>query len=190
MIRGYRYSLVALVLAVVVMSAGCSTKKALIYSGKQIPKNAGIAVIVDTPDNLKNAILVRFLSRGFNVKAVNASDFYAMNEIFDIKDMKKLSYNGDADRSLVAMERTYNNVYKLHVYNFEVSKAELLSELRTKWDIQYVVLMELKNWEEVSWARVIDLKTYEIMWIENYPTGHGDTIETIVDHFIDGMASK
>ena len=188
--KGFSCIYMSVLLAMVLVLSGCSTKKALIYNGKQIPKGSPIAVIVDSPENQKNAVLVKFLSRGFNVKAVNASDFYSMDEVFDIADMKKLSYNSDSERSLVAMERTYNNVYKLHVYNFEVNKAELLNELRTKWDVQYLVLLELKNWQKVSWARVIDLKTYDIMWIENYPTTSSDNIETVVDHFIDGMASK
>ena len=187
---GYKHLIVAVNLVLILAVAGCSTKKALKYTGKQVPRNASIAIIVDSPENLKNAVLVRFLSRGFNVKAVNASDFYSMEAVFDIEDMKRLSYNGDAERSIVAMERTVNNVYKLHVYNFELNKAEILAELRTKWDVQYLVLLELNDWEETSWIRVIDLKTYEIIAIENYPTSYNDTIETIVGHFIDTMAGS
>ena len=88
------------------------------------------------------------------------------------------------------MEKTYNNIYKLHIYDFEINKAQLLSEIKSKWDVDYLVLMDLKDWKSVSWARIINLKNYEVMWLENYPTGYKDNVETIMDHFINSMTAS
>jgi len=39
-----------------------------------------------------------------------------------------------------------------------------------------------------SWGRAINLETFEIVWVENYPTRYNDTPEKIVDHFISTMS--
>ena len=170
----------------------CAAKKNVKFNKRPLPRGASIAVIIDAKSNLKNVVLVKFLARGFNVKAINASDLYSMGDVFDIKDMKKLSQNlsGSNRDALLAMERSYNNIYKLHFYNYEVHKAEILSQMREKWKVRYLVILDLKNWEEVSWGRLIDLKSYEILWIENYPTTYDDTLETVMDHFIASMTGK
>jgi len=174
-----------LILSVVV---SCSTKKAVQFRKNSILPGNPVGIIIDANNNLKNVVLVKFLQRGYNVKAVNASDFYSMNDIFDIKDLKRLSFNGKADKSIVSMEKTYNNIFKLHEYNFEVNKAELLNELKDKWGIQYLILLDLKKWQKVSWGRAIDLRNNQIIWVENYPTKFTDNLETIVNHFIDSMS--
>ncbi|HOO72901.1 MAG TPA: hypothetical protein PK926_14185 [Spirochaetota bacterium] len=179
-----------IIAAVLFASVSCSSKKAVKYTRDTLPPKANIAVIIDVPNNLKNVVLAKFLEKGFSVKAMNASDMYSMSEIFDIKDMKRLSYSSSADNSLLSMEKTYNNIYKLHIYDFEINKAQLLSEIKSKWDVDYLVLMDLKDWKSVSWARIINLKNYEVMWLENYPTGYKDNVETIMDHFINSMTAS
>src|SRR3990172_2350498 len=87
------------------------------YLSKPIPANSAIAVILDDQNKQKNAVLPRFLARGFNVKAINASDFYSINDVFDIRDFKKVSYIGQ-NENFLSLEKTYNNLYKMHFYNF------------------------------------------------------------------------
>ncbi len=167
----------------------CSSKKNLVYSTNKLSTNAKIAVIIDSENNLKNAVLITFLKQGFKVKAVNAADLYTMKDVYDIADLKRLSYN-IAEDNVSTVQKTYDNIYKLHVYNFELSKAEYLKQIKTEWDVEYIVLLDLKNWEKVSWARVINLKNFELDFIENYPTAYNDNIETITNHFIKNITGK
>lgn len=167
----------------------CSSKKGLVYSSGKLPASSKIAVIIDSPNNIKNAVLITFLKQGFRVKAVNSSDLYTIKDVYDISDLKKLSYN-IADSEVSTIQKSYDNIYKLHVYNFEASKIEYLKQIRTEWDVDYIVLLDLKEWEKVSWARVINLRTFEIDFIENYPTAYNDNVETITDHFIKNITGK
>lgn len=181
--------------AIILLSAGlifssCSTKKSVKFMKTPVPSGVNVAVIVEAENNHKNVILERFLAKGYNVIAINASDFYSMDNIFDIKDIKKLSYKGKLGDSLVSMERTVNNIYKLHMYNFEVNKAEFINELKTKLKVQYLILLNLNNSPDISWGRAINLNTYELIWVENYPTKHRDEIPDIIEHFIASMSGK
>lgn len=181
------FFLLALIL---IFQVSCSTKKTVKYSASPIPKSANLAIIIDSSNNIKNVVLAKFLSKGFKVKAINASDLYTLSDIFDIKDLKRLALSGDAADSLISMEKTYSNIYKLHIYNFEINKAALLNEIKSKLNVQYIILLDIKDWEEVSWGRAINLGNYEITWLENYPAAFNDTIDTVLDHFIDSMAGK
>jgi hypothetical protein len=178
-----------IILVSIIISASCSYKKGLLYSSNKVSSSAKIAVIIDSENNIKNAVLITFLKHGFKVKAVNSSDLYTIKDVYDISDMKKLSYNlADVDVSTV--QKTYDNIYKLHIYNFELNKAEYLKQMRTEWDVEYLVLLDMKEWEKVSWARVINLRTFEIDFIENYPTAYNDNIQTITEHFIKSITGK
>lgn len=181
---------IALILSLAVIFFSCSKTKSIKYSRKRIPPKTSIAIIIDSPNNIKNVILAKFLKKGYNVKAINAADMYELSDIFDIKDLKKISYKGSAENSLLSMEKTYNNIYKLHIYNFEINKAELLSQIKSKWNVKYLILLDLKHWRDVCWARVIDLSSFEVIWLENYPTKYKDTLETVVDHFMASMVRK
>lgn len=178
-----------IILASIIILTSCSYKKGLIYSSNKISPNSKIGVIIDSENNLKNAVLITFLKHGFKVKVVNSSDLYTMKDVYDISDMKKLSYNL-SDVEVSTVQKTYDNIYKLHIYNFELNKAEFLKQIRTDWDVEYLVLIDLKEWEKVSWTRVINLKTFEIEFIENYPTGYNDNIQTITEHFIKNITGK
>lgn len=177
-------------IALAVITVSCSTKKGVKFSSKPIPMISNIAVIIDCPNNVKNIILGKFMIKGFTVKAVNASDTYTLSDIYDIKDFKRASNIVQDDNSLMSLEKTYNNIFKLHLYNYELNKAEMLTEIRNKWDVQYLIILDLKDWQKVSWGRAIDLKTFEIVWIENYPTGYKDNLETIIDYFINSMTAR
>lgn len=180
-------AIVTLVISIAFLS--CSAKKGILHSNAKIPASSKIGVIIDSPNNLKNVVLAAFMKKGYQVKAVNASDLYTMKDVYDISDMKKLSYDIAGD-TVPTVEKTYENMYKLHVYNFELNKASFLKQIRDEWDVEYLVLLDYKEWEKVSWARVINLKTLEIDFIENYPTGYTDNIETITNHFITGISGR
>lgn len=173
-----------------IFTFSCTTKKSIKFRKYKIAANSSIAVIIDCPENIKNVVMSKFMKKRYKVKAFNSSDFYSLSEIFDIRDFKKVSYKSSLkdDISLLSMEKTYDNIYKLHVYNFEVNKAEILSEMRDKWDVRYLILLDLQDWENVSWGRVIDLKSFELIWVENYPTKFMDNLETIVEYFIASMS--
>lgn len=169
----------------------CASKKNIKFTRRALPARSNIAVVYDGKNNLKNVVLVKFLSRGYNVRAFNSADLYRLTDIFDIKDLKKVSYGVSADAGAVlSMQKSFNNIYKLHYYNYEINKAELLTELKQKWNVDYLIILDLKNWEKVSWGRLIDLQNYEIMWLENYPTKYSDNIETVMDHLINSMSGK
>ncbi len=173
-----------------VLDISCASRRAVRYNLYPLQPASSIAVIVDSPNGIKNVVLAQFMKSGFRVKAFNAGDFYTLNDVYDLKDFKRISYYSGSDTSLISMEKSFNNIYKLHVYNFELNKAETLDEIRTKFNVNYLVLLDLKDWEQVSWGRAIDLRSQELIWIENYPTKYGDTVETVVNHFIDSMTKK
>ncbi len=170
----------------------CSTKKGLIHTSAKLPSQAKVGIVIDSPNNLKNAVLVTFMNEGFRVKAFNASDLYSMEDIYDIKDMKKISYKiKDKKASEVsAFEKAYDNIYKLHFYNYELNKASTLQQIRSNWDVDFLIVLDLKDWENISWARVINLRTLDIEFIENYPTKYNDNIETIITHFAKNIISR
>ncbi len=174
--------------------AGCASKKPVRALKRNISPNSQIAVIVDHPNNIKNVILSRFMERNYRVKAINASDLYTLKDVYDISDFKKLAYKsdmapeGEGKGDLLSFEKSYDNLYKLHVYNYELNKAESIAEMRSKYNVQYLVLLDLKDWQKVSWARAIDLSSYEVIWVENYPAAYDDSLEDIIDHFITSMS--
>ncbi len=177
----------AVLLVTLLLTSSCVTKRPVISQRQKVLPGSSVAVIVDHPNNIKNLVISRFMLKQYQVTAFNAADIYEMKDVFDIKDFKKVSYNvsvKDDDKSLLGMSRTFDSVYKLHVYNFEISKAETLAQIRQKWNVRYLVLLDLKDWEGVSWGRAIDLDTFEVVWVENYPTRYSDTPEKIIDHFI------
>jgi hypothetical protein len=186
-----RRNMIVYFLVCIFLFCHCTTKKSVKFSKTNISTNSSLAVIIDCPNNAKNVVLSEFMKKKFKIKAVNASDLYVLSDIYDIKDFKYEGYKSSLkDSSLLSMEKTYDNLYKLHIYNFEVSKIEILREMRLKWDINYLILLDLKDWKNVSWGRAIDLNTYELVWVENYPTKYSDNVETIIDHFITSITGS
>jgi hypothetical protein len=178
------------VFALAVSFSCATTKKGVKFTSRPIPARSNIAVIIDSPNNIKNIVLGKFLLKGFNVKAVNASDTYTLSDIYDIKDFKKVSNVVPDNNSIMSLEKTYSNIFKLHIYNYELNKAEMLDEIKKKWGVSYLIILDLKDWQSVSWGRAIDLNTLELMWVENYPTRYTDNVETILDYFIESMQTR
>ncbi len=184
----------AAVLFMFTIIAGCASKRPVRALRQQVSPNSQVAVIVDHPNNIKNVIMARFMEKNYRVKAFNASDLYTLKDIYDITDYKTLAYKtdmapeGQGQGDLLSFEKSYDNLYKLHVYNYELNKAESLAEMRSKYGIQFLIIMDLKDWQKVSWARAINLSSFEVVWVENYPAGYDDSLEDVVDHFITSMS--
>ena len=176
-----------IVCSALIIGVSCGSAGPVKYLARPIAPNSGVAIIIDAPNKVKNVVMARFLLRGFNVKAINASDFYSMNDVFDIRDFKKVSYIGQ-DENFLSLEKTYNNLFKMHFYNYEVNKAEVLAEMRNKWNVQYLILLDVKG-VGGGWGRAIDLKTNDLVWIENFGGVGADTAK-LVDKIIDSMTGK
>lgn len=185
----YMKKIFIITIIVYISLLSCATKKGVVARKTSIAPGSRVVVIANHPNNIKNVILSRFMNKNYSVKAFNASDLYTIEDVYDIKDYKKVAYMQPLkNESMMSFEKAVENIYKLHIYNYELSKAEALSEMRTKYGAQYIILMELKDWQKVSWARAIDLTNMEVVWVENYPAQYKDTLETVVDHFIASMS--
>lgn len=185
--RAVLFTICAFALAAVLACAG---KKAVRYSKQKIAPGSGVVVVVDCPTNIQNVVLARFMAKDFRVKAFNASDVYTMRDVYDIRDFKKIAQESSLNDqgSLFTAQKAHDNLYKLTIYNYEMQKAETLGEMKERYNVRYLILLELNDWERVSWGRAIDLASYELVWVENYPTRYRDTLESIVDHFIDSLS--
>jgi hypothetical protein len=186
------YKKIFFCLFIILFLFDCASKKSVKFSKTNISNTSSIAVIIDCPNNAKNVVLTEFMKKKFRVKAINASDLYTLHDVYDIKDFKYIAYKSSLKdvQALMSMEKTYDNLYKLHVYNFEANKAEILKEMKIKWDINYLIVLDLKDWQNVSWGRAIDLSNYELVWVENYATKYNDNVETIIDHFIGSITGS
>jgi len=177
-------------------SFGCAGKKSYQFVKQTIPKGASIAVIIDARNEIKNSVIGKFMDKGYKVKAVNASDLFTLSDAFTVKDYKHLAYEesevvlASPDDTLTTAQKSFDSVYKLHIYNYETQKADMLAEMKNKWGIKYLVILELKDWENVSWARTIDLDSFEVIAVENYPNKYSDKVDAIVSHFIDTFSVK
>ncbi len=180
-----------LILFTLFQTLSCASRQSVVGLRQNVSPGSSVAVIVDHPNNIKNLVISRFMLKNYTVTAFNAADIYEIKDVFDIKDFKKVSYNvslKDDDNSLVGLDRSFDSIYKLHVYNFEINKAETLAQIRQKWSVKYLILLDLRDWEQVCWGRAINLDSFEIVWVENYPTRYRDTPEKIIDHFIASMS--
>lgn len=186
----------AVIMMAVVILCSCAGKKGFSVVKQPIPKSAAVGIIIDSRNEIKNNVIAQFMDKGFKVKAVNASDLYTLSDSFTIKDYKYLAYNesqvvlSSPDDTLTTAQKSFDSVYKLHIFNYETQKAEMLNEMKNKWGIKYLVVLQLQDWEKVSWARVIDLESFEVIAIENYPGTYSDKIDTVVAHFISTIAAR
>ncbi len=177
-------------LALLTAAGACAQKKMVKFSKQKVAPGSNVVIIIDCPTNIQNVVLAKFMAKDYRVKAFNASDLYTMKDVFDIRDFKKLARKSPLgkDDLLINAQKAHDNLYKLSIYNYEMQKAETLGEMKDKHNVRYLILLELNDWERVSWGRAIDLASYELVWVENYPTRYRDNLESIVDHFIDSLA--
>lgn len=179
------FSLFTLFLIVIVL--GCSQKTSTKFLKAPLSVNSRIGVIIDCPNDIKNIVLTKFLKKGYQVKAINASDLYTISDVFDVEDYQKLAYSNS---DILGNQQLSDNVYKMHIYQFELNKAETLTEIRKNWGIDYMIILDLKDWKEISWARAVNLTNMELIWVENYPTKYTDELNEVLDHFVNSITGK
>ena len=75
------------VIVLALVFPGCAAKKSSKFVKQSMPKGSAVGIIVDSQNDVKNAIMVKFMEKGFKVKAINASDLYTLNDSFTIKDL-------------------------------------------------------------------------------------------------------
>ena len=184
-------SLICSCLILAVATLSCVTKRPVRAARERVAAGSNIAVFFNGPENIKNVVASRFMLKGYKVRAFNVSDMYSTDDIFDVRDLKTISHVVSirgGDEAVPAITRASDNIYKMHVYNFEVNKAEALIEVKRKFNANYLVVLDLKDWQDVSWGRAINLENLELIWVENYPSKYNDDLVTVVDHLIGSMS--
>jgi hypothetical protein len=166
------------------------------YTVRPIPSGSSIGIVIDAPNAMKNIVLMRFMAKGYAIKAINANDIYTLSDYFGIKDFKYLAYkeklpvvSADEDQPITSAQKSFDSIFKLNIYNYELSKAETLRVIREKWDVRYLVILEMSDWETFSWGRAIDLSTMDVIWVNNYKTAFNDSPESLADHFIASVSA-
>lgn len=168
----------------------CKSSEDYYYLKKPIPAKSKVAVFIQGNNQIKNAVFIEFMQAGYQVKAVNASDFYTNKEVFDIKDFQRVAYIANikansTQNTATLFDKMFNNLYKLHIYNFENSKAEIIRTMRNEWKIDYIILLSMNGWQNgYSWARAIDLETMDLIYVHNYPAEKSDSYQSIIRKMI------
>jgi hypothetical protein len=185
--------LFALVAGITTLLSCRSTQERFVIT-ERIPRGSNIAVLVEGGNDIKNVVFMEFMNAGYAVKAFNATDFYAVDDVIDVKDLKKQAFVANIydpknpQRSAVVSEKIFENIYKLHIFNFENLKAEMLQNLQRKLGIRYVVILSFAHWDAgYSWARVIKLDNMEVVYVHNYPTHRKDSYQTVSNKMISIM---
>ncbi len=130
-------------------------KKGCVLDTENLSRDHSVAVVIDSSNAIKNVVVTRFMRQGFKVAAVNLADYYSMKDMYDIRDYKKVSFiasEGENAGASKTLDRALDNLHKLHFYNYEISKIQSMKEIREKTGVRYLVLLDLKNWEDVSWG--------------------------------------
>jgi len=173
---------------------GCRSGQSTYVIKESIPKNSNVAILIEGENDLKNAVFMQFMSAGYSVKAFNASDFYATDDVLDVKAIKKTAFVANlfhprnSQRQVAVADKVFENIYKLHIFNFENLKAEMLQSLKTKLNVRYMVLLSLSRWDQgYSWARAIKLDNMDLVFVQNYKATRKDDLKSVVAQMIDIM---
>ncbi|MBV6492403.1 MAG: hypothetical protein LDLANPLL_00396 [Turneriella sp.] len=173
---------------------GCKSVQKSYTIKEVIPANSSIALLVEGENDYKNAVFMEFMKAGYSVKAFNATDFYTTDDVLDVRSLKKTAFiqnifnPRNSQRQVAVADKVFENIYKLHIFNFENLKIEMLQSLRTKLNARYVVLLSLKNWGQgYSWVRAIRLDNMELVYVENYQASRKDDLKSVVEKIIETM---
>jgi hypothetical protein len=173
---------------------GCRSAQNKYAIKEAIPKNSNIAILVEGENDLKNAVFTEFMNAGYAVKAFNATDFYTTDDVLDVKALKKTAFvtnlfdPKNSQRQVAVADKVFENIYKLHLFNFENLKAEMLQSLRVKMGIRYVILLSLTRWDTgYTWARAIKLDNMELVFVQNYNAARKDDLKSVVGAMIEVM---
>ncbi len=178
------------VMLVVFGLGSCKSSEDYYYLKKPIEAKSKIAVFIKGDNQVKNAVFIEFMQAGYEVKAVNASDFYTTKDVFDIKDFQRVAYIANikansTQNTATLFDKMFDNVYKLHIYNFENSKAEIIRTMQKEWGVDYIILLSMEGWDKgYSWARAIDLTTMDLVYVHNYPAQKSDSYQSIIRKMI------
>lgn len=173
---------------------GCRSARNNYAIKEAIPKNSHVAILIEGENDLKNAVFMEFMKGGYDVKAFNATDFYTTDDVLDVKALKKTAFvtnlfdPKNSQRQVAVADKVFENIYKLHLFNFENLKAEMLQALRTKMGVRYVILMSLTRWDTgYTWARAIKLDNMELVYVQNYSAARKDDLKSVVSQMIETM---
>ncbi|MCS6834191.1 MAG: hypothetical protein NZ521_11500 [Flammeovirgaceae bacterium] len=182
------------ILALFFMTLSCRSSQERYFIRNSIPKGTAVAILVEGGNEIKNAVFMEFLKAGYTVKAINASDFYRIEDVLEVKDLKKTKFvtsvldRKSAEGTATVAEKFFDNLYKLHLYNFETAKAEILTELKKKYKVDYIILLSMKTWDNgYSWVRAIQIDSFDLVYIHNYPSRRTDNVQSILSRFIEVM---
>jgi len=171
---------------------GCRSAQEKYNIREAVPKGSNVAILVEGSNDIKNAVFMEFMKAGYTVKAFNASDFYSVDDTLDVKDLKKNAFvtnlfdPKNPQRSVAVAEKVFENIYKLHIFNFENLKAEMLQSLQKKLGIKYVILLSFSNWDSgYSWGRAIKIDTMDVVYVHNYTTARADTYQSVANRMIE-----
>lgn len=172
----------------------CKSTRSNYVVKESIPKNSNIAILVEGENDLKNAVFMEFMKAGYTVKAFNATDFYTTDDVLDVRSIKKtafvtnLFHPRNSQRQVAVADKVFENIYKLHIFNFENLKAEMLQALKKNLGARYVVLLSLSRWGQgYSWVRVIKLDNMDVVFVQNYQASRKDDLNSVVAQMIELM---
>ncbi|MBN8222167.1 MAG: hypothetical protein J0L53_14680 [Spirochaetes bacterium] len=182
------------VLCLGALAAGCRSGRNTYAIKEAIPKSSNVAILIEGENDLKNAVFTEFMNAGYAVKAFNATDFYTTDDVLDVKALKKTAFvtnlfdPKNSQRQVAVADKVFENIYKLHLFNFENLKAEMLQSLRTKMGVRYVILLSLTRWDTgYAWARAIKLDNMELVYVQNYSATRKDDLKSVVGQMIETM---
>jgi hypothetical protein len=128
---------------------------------------------------------------GYDVKAFNATDFYTTDDVLDVRSLKKTAFvtnlfdPKNSQRQVAVADKVFENIYKLHIFNFENLKLEMLQALQKKLGIRYVILLSLVRWDAgYTWARVIKLDNMQLVYVQNYKASRKDDLKSVLGNII------
>lgn len=179
--------------AALILTACRSTRNNYVIK-EAIPKSSNIAVLIEGENDLKNAVFMEFMRGGYEVKAFNATDFYTTDDVLDVKSLKKTAFvtnlfdPKNSQRQVAVADKVFENIYKLHLFNFENLKAEMLQSLQKRLGIRYVILLSLSRWDAgYTWARAIKLDNMQLVFVQNLNVSRKDDVKSVVASMIDIM---
>lgn len=185
--------ILCVIVAALAMSA-CRSSRNNYVIREAIPKSSNIAVLVEGENDLKNAVFMEFMRGGYEVKAFNATDFYTTDDVLDVKSLKKTAFvtnlfdPKNSQRQVAVADKVFENIYKLHIFNFENLKVEMLQSLQKRMGIRYVILLSLSRWDAgYTWARAIKLDNMQLVFVQNFHVSRKDDVKSVVASMVEIM---
>lgn len=184
-----------LLLGIIFLSyLNCRSGSNTVVVKEAIPKNASIAVLVEGENDFKNAVFMEFMKGGYDVKAFNATDFYSTEDVLGVHSFKKTAFIStlfdpkNSQKQVDTADKVFENIYKLHIFNFENLKMEMLQNLKKKMGIKYVVVLSLVRWDTGnSWVRVVKLENMQLVYVQNLKVQRKDDLKSVIGTIVGSM---